>query len=695
MPLARREFTVVDSKGNIVTDAQVEVRREIAGAPLAVLYEDRDGNSLLGNPFNVDPTTAVAAFHVAGGAYRIRAFKAGFERIERYVAIGTAAETDAGTIVTAIQPSAWAFDDSTSDSDPGSGKFRLNNANPASATAAYIDNLNAGGVDVSAWLNTLDDNGDTDSRGVLTIFNPDAATEDFRAYTVSGSVVDGSGYRKLTLTHIAGAGSFAADGKYAFSFASHGPLHAQEAAQAAQAAAEAAQAAAETAETNAETAETNAEAAQAAAESAASTATTQAGIATTQAGIATTAAGNAATAETNAETAQAAAELAQAAAEAAQAAAEAASENPALLYDFDAATTDADPGNGEFRLNHATPASATFAYFDNLDRDGNTVTGWLDFFDDSTNSSSKGLLILRDVSDETAMAVYRVTGSVVDGTGYRKVPITHVASGAGTFSGPVSVLFVPAGDELSAALILAALLTVDGAGSGLDADLLDGQSSAFYATASSVSDHLGDTSDAHDASAISFSPAGDIAATDVQAAIEELDSEKVPTSRSLTAGNGLTGGGDLSANRTFDVGAGTGIVANANDVAVDKASDANVRAAASNKVLTSDLIESASAGVAITNQTPATWDWDAGINFTLTISQNTQIATPSNGQPGTWRTILVQGNNTTDRTITFSGDYEGDIPTITDCDNGRWYLLMIYCVTSSHFVVSSKKANGT
>jgi hypothetical protein len=42
----------------------------------------------------------------------------------------------------------------------------------------------------------------------------------------------------------------------------------------------------------------------------------------------------------------------------------------------------------------------------------------------------------------------------------------------------------------------------------------------------------------------------------------------VPTSRLLTAGAGLTGGGDLTADRTFDVGAGTGITVNANDVAL-------------------------------------------------------------------------------------------------------------------------------
>lgn len=38
--------------------------------------------------------------------------------------------------------------------------------------------------------------------------------------------------------------------------------------------------------------------------------------------------------------------------------------------------------------------------------------------------------------------------------------------------------------------------------------------------------------------------------------------------RTLTAGAGLTGGGDLSANRTFAVGAGTGITVNADDVAL-------------------------------------------------------------------------------------------------------------------------------
>ena len=47
----------------------------------------------------------------------------------------------------------------------------------------------------------------------------------------------------------------------------------------------------------------------------------------------------------------------------------------------------------------------------------------------------------------------------------------------------------------------------------------------------------------------------------------QIDS-KVPATRNLIAGAGLTGGGDLSADRTFTVGAGLGITVNADDVAL-------------------------------------------------------------------------------------------------------------------------------
>ena len=52
---------------------------------------------------------------------------------------------------------------------------------------------------------------------------------------------------------------------------------------------------------------------------------------------------------------------------------------------------------------------------------------------------------------------------------------------------------------------------------------------------------------------VAFTPTGTIAATNVQTAIAELDSEKVPVTRTVSAGGIATGGGDLSADRTITV----------------------------------------------------------------------------------------------------------------------------------------------
>lgn len=62
----------------------------------------------------------------------------------------------------------------------------------------------------------------------------------------------------------------------------------------------------------------------------------------------------------------------------------------------------------------------------------------------------------------------------------------------------------------------------------------------------------------------------------------------VLNTRSVASGAGLTGGGDLSADRTLAVGAGAGIVVHADDVAVDKAAQADMEAQSLDKVATAD-----------------------------------------------------------------------------------------------------------
>jgi hypothetical protein len=65
----------------------------------------------------------------------------------------------------------------------------------------------------------------------------------------------------------------------------------------------------------------------------------------------------------------------------------------------------------------------------------------------------------------------------------------------------------------------------DAAGGGLSGTYPNPGFAADMATQAELDAHTGDTSAAHAASAVSFTPAGSIAATDVQAAIEEVASE--------------------------------------------------------------------------------------------------------------------------------------------------------------------------
>lgn len=73
------------------------------------------------------------------------------------------------------------------------------------------------------------------------------------------------------------------------------------------------------------------------------------------------------------------------------------------------------------------------------------------------------------------------------------------------------------------------------------------------ATRRLATDLAGTGGGASSASAISFSPTGAIAATNVQAAIAEVDTEKVPTSRTISTSAGLAGGGALSGNLTLSL----------------------------------------------------------------------------------------------------------------------------------------------
>jgi hypothetical protein len=117
-----------------------------------------------------------------------------------------------------------------------------------------------------------------------------------------------------------------------------------------------------------------------------------------------------------------------------------------LRQTYSTTTADADPGAGIFRLNNATPASATAAYLDNTDISTAAITTILDTWDDSTNTV-RGFLYMVKSSDPNTWASFNVTGSVVDGTGYRKLTLANGAgSGAFTNADVFTLLFSRSGD---------------------------------------------------------------------------------------------------------------------------------------------------------------------------------------------------------------------------------------------------------
>lgn len=160
----------------------------------------------------------------------------------------------------------------------------------------------------------------------------------------------------------------------------------------------------------------------------------------------------------------------------------------------------------------------------------------------------------------------------------------------------------------------------------------------------------GGGSDNQTAAEVPFTPAGSIAATNVQTAIVELDSEtttaltgKASTATTMTAGAGLTGGGSLASNRAFAVGAGVGVTVNADDVAVNYGTSGTTACAGNDSRLSNDRTAS-------------------GLRSATTVVSVSAATAPTVGQAlvaassttATWQTISGSSDFTTPITVTIA-----------------------------------------
>src|SRR5210317_212346 len=92
------------------------------------------------------------------------------------------------------------YSTSTTEADPGSGKFRFNAADPASATEVYISETDLDGLGVAPLLNQLTSSTNTPNKSIIT-FRQEANQAYYESAYVTDQTDNGS-WRTVDITHI-------------------------------------------------------------------------------------------------------------------------------------------------------------------------------------------------------------------------------------------------------------------------------------------------------------------------------------------------------------------------------------------------------------------------------------------------------------------------------------------------------------
>ena len=152
------------------------------------------------------------------------------------------------------------------------------------------------------------------------------------------------------------------------------------------------------------------------------------------------------------------------------------------------------------------------------------------------------------------------------------------------------------------------------------------------------------------ASGINFTPAGGIAATNVQAAVEEVDSEKLAKASNLS---------DLANTATARTNLGVAIGVNV------QAYDA---ATAKTNVVQSFSVAQRGSVSALTDGATITPDFALANNFSVTLGGNRTLANPTNLTAGQHGVIVITQDGTGSRTLAYGSYFKfpaGSAPTLT------------------------------
>lgn len=126
-------------------------------------------------------------------------------------------------------------------------------------------------------------------------------------------------------------------------------------------------------------------------------------------------------------------------------------------------------------------------------------------------------------------------------------------------------------------------------------------------------------------------------------------------------------------------------------LATDKATAANIRAGATDKVITADGLADALALTTPSGASNFAPDFNAFMAADWAVTGNRTLSNPTNVAPGETRYIFVRAASGT-WAITFGSNYKGDLPTLDDVSSTKWYLLTLVAYSSTHIVVASVEA---
>lgn len=180
------------------------------------------------------------------------------------------------------------------------------------------------------------------------------------------------------------------------------------------------------------------------------------------------------------------------------------------------------------------------------------------------------------------------------------------------------------------------------------------------------------------ASDIGFSPAGNIAANTVQAAIQELDTEKQPLDAELTAIAGLSANGLITRTSSTTAAART-ITGTTNVITVTDGDgvSGNPTLTVGSLVARTDTVQTFTAaqrgGVsALTDGATITANFALANNFSVTLGGNRTLANPSNQTAGQTGVITITQDGTGSRTLAYGSNWKfpnGTAPTLTTTAN--------------------------